>query len=111
MARSVAERYLVAAFAFMATATWLGVGLTSGFTCLLVFVLAFQAVRLYQRRGGSRSQRAGSRRERPSRYQPLTGEETELLLPEPSGHGRSRLSDRVYDGDQESGWPLASGAR
>ena len=50
MARSVA-RYLVAAFAFMAAATWVGISLTGGFTCLLVFVLTFQAVRLY--RGGA----------------------------------------------------------
>ena len=110
MARSVAGRYLVAAFAFMAAATWLGVGLKGGFTCLLVFVLAFQAVRLSQGRNDSRSRRAGSRRERSPRYEPLTGEETDLLLPEASGRDRSRPSNRVYDGDQEFGWPMASEA-
>lgn len=98
MARSVAERYLVAATAFVAAATWLGVGLTNGLACLFVFVLALQAVRAYQRRSGSRRPRAGSRRERPSRSEPAV-----------SGRHRTLPSGRLYDGKREDlGWPVTS---
>jgi hypothetical protein len=111
VARTVAARYLVAAFAFMAAATWLGVGLTSGFTCLLVFVMALQAVRLYQRRNDLRTRRAGSRRERPSRHKPVPAEERSTSSPAPSRRERSRPSGRAYDGGREqTGWPPASEA-
>lgn len=70
MARSATERYAVAAFAFMAAATWLGVGLIHGLLCLLVAGLAAQAVRIYQRRSDSReravAQRRHRRRQRPA---------------------------------------------
>ena len=110
MARSLAARYLVAAFAFMAAAVWLGVGLTNGFTCLFVFVLALQGVRLYQSRRDSRRRRPGSHRERPSRYESGTGEETELAPEVAAGRVRSRSSGRIYDSDQEFGWPITSDA-
>jgi hypothetical protein len=111
VAESVAARYAVAAFAFMAAATWLGVGLTSGLTCLCVFVLAFQAVCLYQRRSGARSRRAGSRRERPFREEPASASDTDSRTPAASGSDRSRLSARFYDGDREEvGWPVANEA-
>jgi hypothetical protein len=67
--RSVVARYVVAAFAFIAAATWVGVSLTGGLKCLFVFVLALHAVRLYQRRHDQRSRRPASRCERPSREQ------------------------------------------
>jgi hypothetical protein len=106
VARSVAERYLVAAFSFVAAATWLGVGLANGLACLLVFVLALQAVRLYQRRSSARSRRAPSRRGRPSRYEP-SPEEKERPLPATSRRDRNRPSGRVYDGGRdEIGWPV-----
>jgi hypothetical protein len=70
MVRSVTERYVVAAFAFMATATWLGVALIHGLLCLLVALLASQAVRLYQRRTDTRG-RATTRRRRPLRQRPV----------------------------------------
>lgn len=111
MARSLAARYLVAAFAFMAAAAWVGVSLTGGFTCLFVFVLALQAVRLYQRRSDSRSRRSSPRRERPSRHEPdWAGEQIPSSAP-PARRDRSRSSDRVYDGDREElGWPVAGEA-
>lgn len=110
MARSVA-RYLVAAFAFMAAATWVGISLTGGFTCLLVFVLAFQAVRLYQRRSDPRSRPASSRRERPARHEPVQTEERISSSPPPIRRARSQPSGRVYDGDREQiGWSVASEA-
>ena len=110
MARSVAERYLVAAIAFVAAATWFGVGLEDGFACLLAFVLALQAVRLYQRRSSVRSRRAPSRRERPSRYE-SSPEEKERPLPAASGRDRTRPSGHVYDGGREEiGWPVPSKA-
>lgn len=109
MLRSVAERYLVAAIAFVAAATWFGVGLENGFACLLVFVLTLHAVRLYQRRSSVRSRRAGSRREGPSRYESSLEEKD--TLPTSSGRDRPRPSGRVYDGGREEiGWSVASEA-
>lgn len=100
MARSVAARYLMAASAFMATAIWVGVGLSGGFTCLFVFVLALQAVRLYQRRSESRNRRSTPRRERP--FAPSAP---------PARRERSRSTGRIYDGDREElAWPVASEA-
>jgi hypothetical protein len=102
---------LVAAFAFMAAATWVGISLTGGFTCLFVFVLAFQAVRLYQRRSDSRSRRSSSRHERPSRYEPVLAEEKTITSPARPRSDRSRSAGRVYDADREQiGWPVASEA-
>jgi hypothetical protein len=98
--RSVAERYAVAAFAFMAAATWLGVGLTSGFACLFVFVMASQVVRLYQRRSGARSRGISSSRERRPRSQPASAEERSAFQTAP-GRDRSRPSGRLYDGGRE----------
>ncbi len=51
MVRSMAERYLVGTFAFMAAATWLGVGVIHGLMCLLVALAGSQGMRIYQRRG------------------------------------------------------------
>ena len=114
MARSAAERYLVAAFVFLDAAIWLGVGLKNGFACLLAFVLTFQAVRLYQLRSSVRGRRASRRRERPSRYAP-SHEETDGPLPTPrptaSAGGRSQPSGHVYDGGrEETARPLPSEA-
>lgn len=111
MTRSVAERYLVAAFAFMAAATWLGVGLQAGFECLLVFCLAFQAVRLYQRRTGSRGRAAKRRRDRGRLYAPTSAEPHDMSPLAAPGSDRARRSGRVYDGGHEdSGWPVATEA-
>lgn len=108
MARSVIERYLVAAFAFMAAATWLGVGLQGGFTCLLVFVLALQAVRRLQGRKDSRSRNLGRRRVRDRHYNPASGGPKETS---PSAASGIRRSTRLYDGGREEpGWPVASEA-
>lgn len=108
MARSLAERYLVAATAFVAAAAWLGVGLENGLACLVVFVLALQAVRAYQRRSNVRSRGAPSRRERRSRDESSL-EEMATARPAASGRGRTRPSGRVYDGDREpSALPVAS---
>ena len=110
MARSVAVRYLVAAFAFLAAAIWFGVGLKDGFACLLAFVLAFQAVRLYQLRSSVRSRRAPSRREKASRHQPSL-EQTDTRLPDATRSVRTGRSGRVYDvGREQTAWPLPSEA-
>jgi hypothetical protein len=110
VARSVAARYFVAAFAFMAAATWVGISLTGGFMCLFVFMLALQAVRLYQRRSDSHS-RPASRHERPSRYMPVAAEERSGSSPAAPPRDRSRSTGRVYDEDREEiGWPVASEA-
>jgi hypothetical protein len=111
VARSAVERYLVGAFAFLAAAIWLGVGLKNGFVCLLVFVLAFQGVRLYQRRSAARSRPAPARRERPSRHRPSSSEERNAPRPAASGRERSQPSGQVYDGDgEEIRWPMPSEA-
>jgi hypothetical protein len=111
VARSVAERYLVAAFAFMAAATWLGVSLTAAFTCLLVFVLAFQAVRLYQRRSASRSRRSRSARVRRSHHESEVAQDTDISVRAPSTRDRSRSGGRLYDEEREEvGWPVSSEA-
>jgi hypothetical protein len=111
VARSMVARYLVAAFAFMAAATWLGVGLQGGFTCLLVFVLALQAVRLYQRRSGSHRRPARSPRDRPPRHLPAHEKERLISPPRAAVGDRSRASARLYDGDRDGlGWPVPSEA-
>lgn len=111
MARSIAARYAVGAFAFMAAATWLGVGLISGLSCLFVFVLAFQAVRVYQGRSSSAARRRGSRRERPSRHERASVEKRESSPPGASRTDRQRPRGRIYDGDREEfGRPVASEA-
>ncbi len=67
MVRSVAERYAVAAVAFMAAATWLGVGLVHGLLCLLVALVAVHATRIYQRRNDARTRVTSRRRHRTRR--------------------------------------------
>jgi hypothetical protein len=101
VARSVVERYAVAAFAFMAAAIWLGVSLTGGFTCLFVFVVALQAVRLYQRRSDVRTRRRDSRREPRSRPEHAAAEQRAFPPPLASASARSQPAARVYDGDRE----------
>lgn len=109
--KSVAARYLIAAFAFMDAALWLGISLTSSFTCLFVFVLTFQAVRLYQRRSDLRRRRTKVRRERPSHFEPVLTEETITPSPAPSRRVRSQPSGEIYDGHREEvGWPVTSEA-
>lgn len=109
MARSVAARYLVAAFAFMAAATWLGVGLKGGFECLLVFVLALQTAHLYQRRQETRSRRVRQRQHRPS--DDLASTEAQDISPSASASDRLRRAGRVYDGGREGlDWPVPSEA-
>jgi hypothetical protein len=109
--RSVAERYAVAAFAFMAAAVWLGVGLTHGFACLLVFVLAVQAVRLYQRRSEARDRAGASSRDRRSRSERVPAEERSASSRRRPTSGRPSSSGLLYDGDrQEPGWPVAGEA-
>lgn len=111
MARSVVERYLVAAFAFMAAATWFGVGLQKGFTCLLVFVLALHAARLYQRRKESRSHGLGNRRDRRPRYDPASHEPRDMSPSAASKVDRPQRSTRLFDGGrEETGWSVASEA-
>jgi hypothetical protein len=90
MVRAAIERCAVAAFAFMAAATWLGVGLVHGLLCLSVALLASFAVRLYQRRSDSHARAASRRRHRP-RPRPANGQPARA---------------RHYDADREDfDWP------
>lgn len=107
--RLVAERYAVASFAFLAAAVWFGVGLIGAFACLFVFVLAFQAVRLYQQRSDSPGQEQASRRERQSRNSRVAVEEPSAASRRPRSADRPASSPRLYDADHdESGWMVAS---
>jgi len=65
--KSVAQRYLIAAVAFVAVAPWLGVGIVSGLECLLAFVLTLLVVGVVQRR---RLVAEGGRARRPTRSRP-----------------------------------------
>jgi hypothetical protein len=100
----------VAAFAFIAAATWVGISLTGGLKCLLAFVLALQAARLYQRRRDLRSRRSPSRGEHRSRDQAVLAEEQIISSPVPARRDRSR-SAGVYDGNRQAdAWAVASEA-
>jgi hypothetical protein len=75
MLRSALERSAVAAVAFVAAATWLGVGLTHGLACLLVAGIASLGTRAYQRRSRVDARRRSRRpvaetRRAPSRPRP-----------------------------------------
>jgi hypothetical protein len=106
---SVAKRYGVGVLAFAAAAIWFNVGLIHGFACLFAFVLAFQAVRLCQRRSYLRSRRTDSRRERGSRSTPASARERDRATRAEPGTARSRPSGGVYDdGLQEPEWPMTS---
>ena len=110
MVRSVAERYAVGAVAFMVAAAALGVGVVNGFICLVVFVLAVRAVRLYQLRSSSRT-RAGSRSDARRHREPAPAHERTTSPPRTPARGQARASGRVYDGAHEDrGWPVPSGA-
>lgn len=107
--RSALVRYLAAALAFMASALWFGIGLQGGFICLFVFVLAFQTVRLYQRRKDLRRRRTSSRRR--SRYERPHSEEPVAPSPARPRPLRSQPAGEIYDGHrEEAGWPMASEA-
>jgi len=109
--RSVAERYAVGAVAFVAAATWLGVGLTNGFICLFVFVLAMRAVRLYQLRSSSRT-RDGSRSDPRRHREPASTHEPKTSPKSEPARNRARRSGRLFDGAHEDlGWPVPSEAR
>lgn len=113
MARALVARYLVAGFAFMVSAAWFGLSLQSGFECLLVFVLALQAVRFYQRRRGSRTGTVRQRRGRDRAYlhDPASTEPRNVPPSATAGHDRTRRSGRVYDGlETDFDWPVANKA-
>ena len=108
--RSAAKRYAVAALAFLAAATWLGVSVTHGIACLFAFVLALHIVTVYQRRSASKSRGASARRDRPSRYDATPVKEDGVSHPT-AASDRSRPARRIYDGGREEfSWPVASEA-
>ena len=111
MVRSAAKRYAVAAIAFLAAAVWLGVSVTHGIACLIVFVLALQAVGLYQRRSGFSRTRASSTRHRPPRRKAAPAREHPVFAPIASANDRSESSRRIYDGGRDDlGWLVPSEA-
>ena len=92
MVRSAAERYAVGALAFVAAATWLGVGVTHGLLCLLVAFVGTQGWRVYQRRS---QVRASVRRQHRA----------------PQRHREARpTSSGLYDDDTDLDWPVAHDA-
>lgn len=109
MVRSAAKRYAVAAMSFLAAAVWLGVSVTHGIACLLAFVLALQAMGLYQRRqqSGSHRRRVSSARARHPRHQAPPAHEREVSHPVASASDRPQPSRRIYDGGREDfSWPV-----
>lgn len=65
MVTRVSQRFGIAAVAFAIAAIWTGIGLTSGFECLLVFTLAYGgAAVVQQRREAVRRQAERGRRSR-----------------------------------------------
>ena len=108
--RSAAKRYAVAAMAFLAAATWLGVSVMRGIACLSVFVLAVQAVGLYQRRGSS-GRRLSATRNRPPRRKAVPARERPVSAPVTSAKNLTQSSRRIYDGGRDDlGWPVVSEA-
>lgn len=106
--RSAAKRYAVAAIAFLAAAAWLGVALTSGFACLVVFVIALQIASAHQRRSGGGRQRTDAPGERPRRRPARSNERSALRPAEPA---RVRPARRIYDGGStDLNWPVPSEA-
>lgn len=67
MVKRVVQRYLVGAAAFTVALLWTGLGLTSGFECLIVFALASAGTALAQQRRQVATRGARDRRERQHR--------------------------------------------
>jgi hypothetical protein len=107
--RAVAQRYAVAAAAFLAAAVWLGVGVIHGFMCLFAFVFVAQAVRLYQRRTDSPARGHASS---PSRHSARPRSTVEERDPAPRGTRSAKpptSHGRIYDSDREEpAWQVSS---
>ncbi len=109
MVRAFAERYAVAAAAFLAAAVWLGVGVIHGFACLFVFVLVAQAVRLYQRRTDSPARgRASGPGRRSGRPRSIVEERSTAPRRPRSAEPLASQGRRLYDGDREDAWQVSS---
>ena len=97
------HRYLIAAGVYAVAALILGVGLVSGFECLLAFVFTSLVVGVVQRRRlvaeGRRAVRPAARRSR-KRPRAVDSRDSRRLVP------RSRPSRVVYDDAVEGDvWP------
>jgi hypothetical protein len=92
-----AQRYLFAAVAFAIAAVWTGVGLVSGFECLLVFALAALTVAAVQRRNEVAANRA--RRTRPARRAERRRERPSTAWP---------ARPRPYDDGASDDWQRAA---
>jgi hypothetical protein len=101
--RAVAERYAVAAAAFLAAAVWLGVGVIHGFVCLFAFVVVAQAVRLYQRRSDSPARGRGPSGSRRSSRPRSTAGGRRRPAKAPASQGNLYDSER-----EESAWGVSS---
>ena len=98
--KSLVQRYLIATLGFAAAAVWLGVGLTKGLECLLVFLLTSLVAAVRQRR-----QLAVERVHAQSRRRAVPDQRDQRHQPRHSG-SRSRPLRTLYD-DEAAGddWP------
>lgn len=72
-----AQRYGLAAFAFLLALVWQGIGLTSGFECLAAFTIVYVVVAGVQKRRAAKARKAERRRSRRSRTVETETEEVE----------------------------------
>ena len=71
----VAQRYGVAAFAFLLALLWQGIGIASGFECLGAFTAVYVVTAGVQKRRAVRARKADRRRSRRSRRDEAEDEE------------------------------------
>ena len=97
--KSLVQRYLIATLGFAAAAVWLGVGLTKGLECLLVFLLTSLVAAVRQRRQLAVERGNGHSRRR------AVPDARDRRPPRHSG-SRSRPLQTLYDDDADSDdWP------
>ena len=97
--KSLVQRYLIATLGFAAAAVWLGVGLTKGLECLLVFLLTSLVAAVRQRR-----QLAVGRGHEHDRRRAVP-DTRDRQHPRHSA-SRARPSRTLYDDEADSGdWP------
>jgi hypothetical protein len=107
LAKSMVQRYLIAALGFAVAAAWLGVGLAKGLECLVAFLLTSLVVSVVQARRRvlerSRRRRPTTSAHRHARRRTVTEGHERRSSRHPER--RPRLSATVYDDDDSVGWP------
>ena len=107
MAKSMVQRYLIAALGFAAASVWLGVGLMRGLECLLAFLLTSLAVAVLQARRRvlerSRTRRSPASDHRHRRRRTVVEPRDGRYARRPEL--RPRRFPTVYDDDGTADWP------